>query len=142
MSTVPASVGSARNSSQLQRWGLSTSPVMEKSHCSRRVWGVGPAESTGKSSVTYWPGGTREGSATGRRRPVKPRLIGDIGDPQLVRSVNPTGASMAASEQSAGPIVTKVSPWPVEDSVARLKEILGARGVKLFAVVDHSGEAE
>jgi uncharacterized protein (DUF302 family) len=49
---------------------------------------------------------------------------------------------MSASEQSAGPIVTKVSPWPVEDSVARLKEILGARGVKLFAVVDHSGEAE
>jgi uncharacterized protein (DUF302 family) len=49
---------------------------------------------------------------------------------------------MSASGQSAGPIVTKVSPWPVEDRVARLKEILGGRGVKLFAVVDHSGEAE
>ena len=36
---------------------------------------MGPAESTGKSSVTYWPGGTRPGSAS-RRRPRNPREIG------------------------------------------------------------------
>src|SRR5207244_12560541 len=50
----------------------------------------GPAESTGKSSVTYWPGGTRDGSASSRRRPRKPREIGDTPvrlnrDPSLAR---------------------------------------------------------
>jgi len=48
---------------------------------------------------------------------------------------------MSVPTQQTGPMVTKVSPWPVEDSIARLKEILDARGVKLFAVIDHSGEA-
>jgi uncharacterized protein (DUF302 family) len=43
---------------------------------------------------------------------------------------------------SASHVTTKTSPLSVQDSVARLSEILTARGIKLFAVVDHSGEAE
>src|SRR5436189_2063867 len=39
-------------------------------------------------------------------------------------------------------IVTKLSPWSVADSVARLLTIAADRGLKLFAVIDHSGEAE
>jgi uncharacterized protein (DUF302 family) len=39
-------------------------------------------------------------------------------------------------------LVTKLSPMSVEDTVARFSEVLAAKGVKLFAVVDHSGEAE
>jgi uncharacterized protein (DUF302 family) len=39
-------------------------------------------------------------------------------------------------------IVTKLSPWSVPDSVARLSTIAADRGLKLFAVIDHSGEAE
>src|SRR5205807_2975334 len=78
ISTVAASAGSAMNSSQVQDTGVSTAPAIVKLHSSNGVCGVGPADSTGKSPVTYCPGGTREGSATGRRRPVKPRLIGDI----------------------------------------------------------------
>jgi len=39
-------------------------------------------------------------------------------------------------------LVTKASPLSVADTVARLSEVLAAKGVKLFAVVDHSGEAE
>ena len=39
-------------------------------------------------------------------------------------------------------IVTKLSPWSVADSVARLSTIAADRGLKLFAVIDHSGEAE
>ena len=39
-------------------------------------------------------------------------------------------------------LVTKVSPRSVADTVARLSEILADKGVKLFAVIDHSGEAE
>jgi uncharacterized protein (DUF302 family) len=42
---------------------------------------------------------------------------------------------------AADRVTTKLSPWSVEESVARLTEIVAARGLKLFAVVDHSGEA-
>ena len=39
-------------------------------------------------------------------------------------------------------IVKKPSNHSVDDTVAKLKQILEAKGVTLFAVVDHSGEAE
>jgi uncharacterized protein (DUF302 family) len=39
-------------------------------------------------------------------------------------------------------LVTKPSPLSVEDSVARFSDVLSAKGVSLFAVIDHSGEAE
>src|SRR5918999_2417803 len=82
MSRVTASLGRARNSSHVQRRGSSPSPTIEKSHWSRGVWGVGPAERTGKSGVTYWPGGTRSLGTSSRRRPLKPRdMIGDISPP-------------------------------------------------------------
>src|ERR687894_2342031 len=78
MSTVTSSLGSARNSSQVQRRGSSTSPMIEKSHCSSGRCGVGPADRTGKSLVRYWPGGTRPLGASSRR-PRKPReVIGGI----------------------------------------------------------------
>jgi uncharacterized protein (DUF302 family) len=40
------------------------------------------------------------------------------------------------------PLITKLSPWSVEDTVARLKSIVADRGLSLFAVIDHSAEAE
>ena len=39
-------------------------------------------------------------------------------------------------------MVTKSSPWSVAETVSRLAEEVTARGMKLFAVIDHSGEAE
>ena len=39
-------------------------------------------------------------------------------------------------------LVTKVSPLSVADTVARFTEVLAAKGVELFAVIDHSGEAD
>ena len=39
------------------------------------------------------------------------------------------------------PVVTKLSPWLVADTVARLSAVVAARGMKVFLVVDHSGEA-
>jgi uncharacterized protein (DUF302 family) len=39
-------------------------------------------------------------------------------------------------------MTTKTSPRSVEDTVSRMAELLEAKGVKLFAVIDHSGEAE
>jgi uncharacterized protein (DUF302 family) len=39
-------------------------------------------------------------------------------------------------------IVDKLSHHSVDETVAKLKSILEAKAVKLFALVDHSGEAE
>jgi uncharacterized protein (DUF302 family) len=38
-------------------------------------------------------------------------------------------------------LVTKTSPRSVVDTVSRLTDLLAAKGIKVFAVVDHSGEA-
>jgi uncharacterized protein (DUF302 family)/uncharacterized membrane protein YidH (DUF202 family) len=46
------------------------------------------------------------------------------------------------SMSSNNGIVTIPSHHSVEQTVQRLEEILAAKGVKLFAVIDHSGEAE
>jgi uncharacterized protein (DUF302 family) len=39
-------------------------------------------------------------------------------------------------------MTTKESPRSVEDTLSRLKDVLESKGIKLFAVIDHSGEAE
>lgn len=38
-------------------------------------------------------------------------------------------------------MVTKASPHTVEETVARLESLAAAKGLKVFAVIDHSGEA-
>jgi uncharacterized protein (DUF302 family) len=38
-------------------------------------------------------------------------------------------------------LVTRPSRWSVPDTVKRLERVVAARGLKLFAVIDHSGEA-
>lgn len=47
----------------------------------------------------------------------------------------------AGTARTAG-IIHKLSPHPVADTVIRLTEAIRAAGAKLFAVIDHSGEAE
>jgi uncharacterized protein (DUF302 family) len=42
----------------------------------------------------------------------------------------------------ANGIVDKLSHQSVEETVERLKRVLQSKGVTLFAIVDHSGEAE
>lgn len=42
----------------------------------------------------------------------------------------------------ASGIVTRPSRHSVDETVTKLQQILQAKGVKLFAVIDHSGEAE
>jgi uncharacterized protein (DUF302 family) len=39
------------------------------------------------------------------------------------------------------PLVTKLSPFSVPETVQRLTDVIASKGVKLFAVFDHSGEA-
>src|SRR5215213_11428801 len=72
MSFVISSEGSPLNSSQVHLLGSSISPTMEKSHSSRGVRGVGPAESTGKPSSRYCPGGSWVSCSVRLRRPKKP----------------------------------------------------------------------
>ncbi len=38
-------------------------------------------------------------------------------------------------------IVTKASPWSVSETVDRFSDAIAAKGMKLFTVIDHSGEA-
>src|SRR3954463_3330719 len=85
MSTVNVSCGSARNSSQVHVGGASTSPSIVNVQSSVSVRGVGPADSTGKSSTTYWPGGTRDVSTSRRGRPRKPRETKAMAQPKPLR---------------------------------------------------------
>jgi uncharacterized protein (DUF302 family) len=39
-------------------------------------------------------------------------------------------------------LVTKLSPWSVADTLSRLLAVAAARGMKVFVVIDHSGEAK
>ncbi|HTX10952.1 MAG TPA: DUF302 domain-containing protein [Solirubrobacteraceae bacterium] len=41
-----------------------------------------------------------------------------------------------------GAVVTKLSPWSVGDTIARLSAVIEARGMTLFTVIDQSGAAE
>src|SRR5258706_3727098 len=73
ISTTYFCMGSFRNSSHVHEIFCLTRPSMVKVHLLRGVYGVGPAERTGKSSVRYWPGGMRSFLSPPRRLPVKPR---------------------------------------------------------------------
>jgi uncharacterized protein (DUF302 family) len=55
-------------------------------------------------------------------------------------ATTPIQGSSAAHEPEG--IVTKLSPRSVADTVERLSSMLQAKGMKVFAVVDHSGEAQ
>jgi uncharacterized protein (DUF302 family) len=52
----------------------------------------------------------------------------------------PAEGELSAAE--IGGVITKVSPRSVAETVARLTSMVEAKGMKLFAVIDHSGEAE
>lgn len=56
----------------------------------------------------------------------------------LPKGVEPDSRNPAAAEHAA---VTKLSPWSVADTVARLAAVIAARGLQLFAVIDHGGNA-
>ena len=47
-----------------------------------------------------------------------------------------------ASSGGARELITKLSPRSVAETVARLRSLAEGKGLKVFAVIDHSGEAE
>jgi ribose 5-phosphate isomerase A len=54
----------------------------------------------------------------------------------------PAAAASSPGRAGRARLTTKLTPLSVPDAVARLRELLNAKGVKLFDVIDHSGEAE
>lgn len=38
-------------------------------------------------------------------------------------------------------VVTKLSPWSMADTVARLSAVVAARGLEMYAIVDHTAKA-
>src|SRR5205809_5635157 len=38
-------------------------------------------------------------------------------------------------------VVTKLSPWSMADTVARLSAVVAAHGLEMYAVIDHSAKA-
>jgi uncharacterized protein (DUF302 family) len=55
---------------------------------------------------------------------------------------SPAATGAAAKADAATEVVTKTSPRSVPETVARLESLAQGKGLKLFAVIDHSGEAE
>jgi len=45
------------------------------------------------------------------------------------------------SEVGDGAVVTKLSPWSMADTLARLLAVVAAQGMEVFAVIDHTGKA-
>src|SRR5665647_1380723 len=78
MSRVIVSCGNASNSVQLHVALFPPAPMSEKLQRSSGVCGVGPAESTGKSRVSYCPGGSFAARPASGRRPRKPREMGEL----------------------------------------------------------------
>jgi uncharacterized protein (DUF302 family) len=46
-----------------------------------------------------------------------------------------------AAPEGAG-LVTRDSPYPVAETIGKIESALGAKGVKVFARIDHAGEAK
>ena len=59
----------------------------------------------------------------------------------MVGFVLPATAAMGPVEKENG-IVDVPSNYSVDETVERVKNILQAKGIALFALIDHSGEAE
>src|ERR687891_1821314 len=96
MSVWNDSLGRERNSSHVHDIGASTSPTMAKVHSSSGVYGVGPADKTGKSSTRYCPGGSRDGSASPLRFPRNPRETAPTDASLPMRRIDCTTARLTA----------------------------------------------
>src|SRR5690606_32702201 len=105
MSTVTFSDGSDWNSSKFQVLAVPSRSLAVNDHVSRGMRGVGPADSTGKSAVTYWPGGTLPSGPSSRRRPRKPRvtklIVCSSPSDRPVRSSRPPVADPPTPSRSA-----------------------------------------
>ena len=71
-----------------------------------------------------------------------PRIaVHDAGIPMPTERSGHTYGTNQGAQADGTVVVTKVSPWSMADTVARLSAVVAARGMKVFAVIDHSDEA-
>jgi uncharacterized protein (DUF302 family) len=56
------------------------------------------------------------------------------------RSADSTGSDQPTAARDLV-VVTKLSPWSLAETVARLSAVVAARGMKVFAVINHGDEA-
>ena len=52
-----------------------------------------------------------------------------------------TSESESRAQREPASVITKTSPLSVADTVSRLVAVVASKGMKVFAVIDHSGEA-
>ena len=52
-----------------------------------------------------------------------------------------TSESESRAQRDSASVITKTSPLSVADTVSRLLAVVASKGMKVFAVIDHSGEA-
>jgi len=52
-----------------------------------------------------------------------------------------TNESESEAQPDPASVITKISPVSVADTVSRLLATLASKGMRVFAVIDHSGEA-
>lgn len=52
-----------------------------------------------------------------------------------------TTTSESRDQPDAAGVITKLSPKSVEETVSHLLALVASKGMKVFAVIDHSGEA-
>ncbi len=71
-----------------------------------------------------------------------PSMIHDVYVGGRERPLDRPAAAASRDRAGRGRLTTKLTSLSVPEAVARLRELLNAKGVKLFDVIDHSGEAE
>jgi uncharacterized protein (DUF302 family) len=59
-----------------------------------------------------------------------------------LREPNQSFASAEGGDVPGNGLLQAASPYTVDETLNRLESVLAERGVQVFAVVDHSGEAE
>jgi uncharacterized protein (DUF302 family) len=52
-----------------------------------------------------------------------------------------TSTSESRNQPDTAAVITKLSPMSVEETVSHLLALVASKGMKVFAVIDHSGEA-
>lgn len=60
----------------------------------------------------------------------------------LLVALLPVAGPAVAAETAADGLVERASPYPVPETLDRLERVLGAKGVKVFARIDHSAQAK
>src|SRR3712207_2729308 len=102
MSRVILVCGRARNSAQVQRI-TGRGPILRvNDQSASEIRGVGPAERTGKPSVSDCPGGTRSDSSGAGRRPVKPLVSIMLLPMSGCRGCRPGAAVVSHGQRPAG----------------------------------------